>query len=113
MPKILTTGSQLGCPHGGSVQLSGGRTALTVDGKPALAKIDVMGKPISWCSTVASNSTKPCTAVTSVLAGESTVLSAGGMPVLTANALGLTDGLAGGPVQWTVKSAGQNRLEAP
>lgn len=113
MPQILTTDSRLGCPHGGSVQLSGGRTALTVDGKPVLAKIDVMGKLISGCTTPTSTSTKQCTAVTSVLAGESTRLSAGGMPVLTASALGLTDGINGGPVQWSVTSAGQSKLEAP
>jgi hypothetical protein len=50
--------------------------------------------------------------VTSVLAGEALHLSAGGMPVLTADAKGLTDGLAGGPVQWSVQSAGHTSLEA-
>jgi hypothetical protein len=113
MAQILTTGSQLGCPHGGSVQLSAGRTQLTVAGKPVLAKVDVMGKPISGCSTVTNPQagTKQCLTVTSVLAGEAQRLSVGGMPVLTSNAQGLTDGLAGGPVQWTVKSAGQTQLE--
>lgn len=113
MPRILTTGSTLACPHGGSVQLTGGRSTLTVEGKPVLAKVDVVGKAISGCSTPASSSTKPCTTVTSVVAGESTALSAGGMAVLTASALGLTDGISGGPVQWSVSSAGQSKLEAP
>lgn len=115
MPQILTTGSRLGCPHGGTVQLSAGRSQLTVAGKPVLAKPDVMGKSISGCATPTSSGpppTKQCTTVTSVIAGEAQLLSAGGMKVLTANALGLTDGLSGGPVQWTVTSAGQTLLEA-
>jgi hypothetical protein len=32
--------------------------------------------------------------------------------VLTTDAQGLTDGLAGGPVQWSVQSAGHTSLEA-
>lgn len=114
MAQILTTASRLGCPHGGTVQLTAGRTALTVDGKPVLAKVDVVGKPISGCTTVPSSSppTNKCLTVTSVIGGESVLLSAGGMKVLTADAVGLTDGVVGGPVQWTVTSAGQTKLEA-
>jgi hypothetical protein len=113
MAQILTTGSKLTCPHGGSVQLSAGRTKLTVDGKPVLAKADVMGKPVSGCSTVTNpqSGTKQCLTVTSVLAGEAQLLSVGGMPVLTTSAQGLTDGLVGGPVQWSVQSAGHSLLE--
>ncbi len=114
MALILTTASRLGCPHGGTVQLTAGRTGLTVDGKPVLAKADVVGKAITGCSTVTSSTppTKQCLTVTSVIAGESLLLSVGGMKVLTADALGLTDGLVGGPVQWTVTSAGHTKLES-
>ena len=112
MALILTTASRLSCPHQGTVQLAAGRTQLTVDGKPALARSDVMGRPIAGCTTPASNTTKPCTTVVSVLAGESLLLSAGGPKVLTADARGMTDGLSGGPVQWSVTSAGQTKLEA-
>jgi hypothetical protein len=113
MPTILTTASKLTCPHGGRVQLSAGRTQLSVNGKPVLAKADVMGKPISGCSTPTSPQagTKQCLTVTSVLAGEALHLSVAGMPVLTTQATGLTDGLAGGPVQWSVQSAGHTLLE--
>jgi hypothetical protein len=113
MAEILTTGSKLTCPHGGSVQLSAGRTQLTIDGKPVLAKVDVMGKPVSGCSTVTNPQagTKQCLTVASVLAGEAQLLSVGGMPALTTSAQGLTDGLAGGPVQWSVQSAGHTLLE--
>ena len=52
--------------------------------------------------TSSSSPTKQCLTVTSVIAGESLLLSVGGMKVLTADALGLTDGVVGGPVQWTV-----------
>jgi hypothetical protein len=114
MATILTTGSKLACPHGGSVQLSAGRTRLTVAGNPVLAKADVVGKPVSGCTTVTNPQagTKQCLTVVSVLAGEAQHLSVGGMPVLTTDAQGLTDGLAGGPVQWTVQSAGHTSLEA-
>lgn len=112
MAHVLTTGSQLRCPHGGKVQLTAGRRQLTVDGKATLAKVDVTGKPISGCSTPASNTTKPCTTVVSVLAGESALLSVDGLNLLTANAQGLTDGVAGGPVRWNVTSAGHTKLEA-
>jgi hypothetical protein len=114
MTQILTTGSKLACPHGGSVQPGAGRPQLTVGGSPVLAKADVLGSPISGCATVTDpqTGTKQCLTVTSVLAGEALHLSAGGMPVLTADAKGLTDGLAGGPVQWSVQSAGHTSLEA-
>ncbi|MBD8059995.1 hypothetical protein IC607_13555 [Cellulomonas sp. JH27-2] len=117
MATVLTTGSQLQCAHGGSVTLTGGRSALKVDGKPVIARADVMGATISGCSTPTSSPpapvTKPCLAVTSLIAGESTNLSAGGMKVLTTDARGLTDGIApDGPGQWSSKSAGHSKLSA-
>jgi hypothetical protein len=114
MATVLTTGSTLACPHGGTVQLGAGRVQLTVGGRPVLAKADVMGAPISGCTTVTSPpaGTKQCMTVTAVLAGEAQHLSAGGMPVLTTDATGLTDGVASGPVQWSVRSAGHTSLEA-
>lgn len=113
MAMVLTTGSRLGCSHGGSVTLTGGRSALTVDGKPVLARLDVLGAVVSGCGTPATSSTKPCTAVTSLIAGEATRLSVGGQKVLTTGARGLTDGVsADGPGQWSVQSAGHSKLGA-
>lgn len=113
MATVLTTGSQLACSHGGSVQLTGGRSALAVDGKPVLARLDVLGAAVSGCATPATSSTKPCTAVTSLLVGEAMSLAVGGQKVLTTNARGLTDGVsADGPGQWSVSSAGHAKLEA-
>ena len=113
MATVLTTGSQLACSHGGSVTLTGGRSALKVDGKPVLARLDVVGATVSGCSTPQSNSTKPCLTVTSLLTGEATKLSAGGQKVLTTDARGLTDGVsADGPGQWSVRSAGHAKLAA-
>ncbi|MBO3084867.1 hypothetical protein [Cellulomonas fengjieae] len=111
MATVLTVGSQLACAHGGSVTLTGGRTALTVGGRAALARLDVLGATISGCGTPATSSTKPCLAVTSLLAGEATKLSVGGHKVLTTDARGLTDGVsADGPGQWSVRSAGHSSL---
>ncbi len=113
MSAVLTTGSQLACTHGGTVTLTNGRSALTVDSKPVLARGDVVGATVSGCSTPQSNTTKPCQSVTSLITGESTALTVGGQKVLTTNARGLTDGLtAAGPGQWSVRSAGQTNLEA-
>ena len=114
MATVLTTASQLACSHGGSVTLTGGRSLLTVGGKPVLARLDVVGKGVSGCITPDTSSTKRCTMVTSLLAGESSRLSAGGQAVLTTEARGLTDGIsADGPGQWSVRSAGHSMLEAP
>jgi hypothetical protein len=113
MATVLTTGSQLACSHGGSVTLSGGRAALTVNGKPVLARLDVVGRTVSGCPTPATSSSKPCTTVASLLAGESTRLTAGGQAVLTTDARGLTDGVTAGAFgQWSVRSAGHSTLEA-
>lgn len=110
MGAVLTTGSQLRCAHGGTVSVGVGRAALTVGGRPVLARADVVGRPVSGCSTPSTSSSKPCTTVTSLVAGEATTLTAGGQAVLLASAQGLTDGVP--PGTWSVGSAGHALLEA-
>ncbi|WP_049822054.1 hypothetical protein [Arthrobacter sp. H41] len=112
MAAVLTTGSTLVCPHGGTVTLGAGQSKLKVNGKSVLVQADVMGASVSGCGTptvTAPPPTKPCTLVTSVLTGPTPKLTVGGQPVLLDNAQGLTDGLAPAPGTWRVQSAGQNR----
>ena len=51
MALILTTAVPARLPARRHGQLTAGRTGLTVDGKPVLAKVDVVGKAISGCAT--------------------------------------------------------------
>ena len=107
---VLTTASTLMCAHGGRLSLSTTQTRLTAATRPVLLSTDLPGATISGCATPASTSTKPCTAVTSVISGASTALEVSGTPVLTAQARGLTDGLAPAPGTWNVSDAGQTVL---
>lgn len=110
MSKVLTMGATIACPHGGSVMIVSGRTKLTVDGNPVLTAADLIGAPILGCTNTAPGFT-PCLAVASVLAGFSTRLAVDGQPVLLETATGMTNGTPG-PFPWSVRSAGQSKLEA-
>jgi hypothetical protein len=102
MPAVLTTAATLQCAHGGVFEVSAGQNVLTVDGQPVLTQADVAAATITTCPV----QTK-CTSVTSVAAGLSTTLTAGGAPVVLETATGTTN--AG---TWQVVSAGQTKLEA-
>jgi hypothetical protein len=110
MAAILTTGSTLVCPHGGTVSVGAGRSKLTVGGKPVLAQADVMGATVSGCTTPLvtppGTPSKPCQLVTSVMAGPTPKVTVDGQPVLLDTARGLTDGVAPVPGTWRVQSAG-------
>lgn len=111
MAAVLTTGSRLVCPHGGSVSLGPGQSRLKIDGKAALVQSDVMGRSISGCTTPLvtppGTPSKPCQVVVSVIAGPTPKLTVGGQPVLLEHAQGLTDGVAPVPGTWRVQNAGQ------
>ena len=109
---LITTGSQLACGHGGSVSLSSRQGKLTIDGKSVLLRSDLPGASVRGCGTVNSNTTKQCTTVVSVLGGASATVTVDGVAALTAAAQGLTDGIAGGPGTWNVRSAGQSKWVA-
>lgn len=117
MAGVLTTASTVLCGpnvppnHGGQVTVAS-TAKLTVNGNPVLFKSSVAGKavPPGACKTPQSNSTKPCTSVSSVLGGEAGKLNAGGNPVLLDSTLsGLTDGNPPGPLSAT---ADQSKLSA-
>jgi hypothetical protein len=66
---------------------------------------DLLGAPIATC-TFPDN---PCTAILSVTDGQAGTLAAAGGPVALDTAQGTTNS---GPGLWTVRSAGQTKLEA-
>lgn len=117
MAGVLTTASTVLCDlaapssHGGQVTVAS-TAKLTVNGNPVLVKNSVASKavPPGACKTPPSNSSKPCTSVTSVASGESAKLKTGGNPVLLDSTLGgLTDGNPQGKLSAT---AGQSKLSA-
>ena len=109
MSKVLTLSAVIMCPHGGTVILAAGRTKLTVDGTPTVTPLDMIGAPIVGCANVAAPAV-PCTAIVTVLAGQSINLMVDAQPVLLDTATGLTNGVP--PVPWLVQSAGQIKLDA-
>lgn len=111
---VLTTASSLSCGHGGRLAVHTAQHLLTVDGTPVLLITDLAGTTITGCTTItnpnATPPTKQCMTVTSVIGGAARTLSVSGTPVATAQAHGLTDGIAGGPGTWQVTDAGQTKL---
>lgn len=102
MPRVLTTGATVLCVHGGPVQLPPGDPTFTA-GANVIAYGDMEGMPVACPLKPPAT---PCVAVTGTLAGSSTVLTAGGRPVLLVTATGTTN--AG---TWAVASPGPARLE--
>ncbi|MDF2619206.1 MAG: hypothetical protein K0S00_1865 [Xanthobacteraceae bacterium] len=110
MSRVLTMAAAIACPHGGMATITSGRSKLTVDGSPVLTAADLVGASFLGC-TNAGPGLVPCKTIVSVVAGLSARLLVDGQPVLLDTATGLTDGLPG-PFPWTVRSAGQTKLEA-
>lgn len=93
MPAVLTMDSTVQCGvkvvtpplHGGDVTITSS-AKLTVNGAKVLTKSGIVGKPVTGCATAVTQTTAPCTAVTSVATLASTKLTVGGVPVM----IGLT-----------------------
>lgn len=108
MAFVVTVGSTVMCPHGGTVTLKSTQTKLTVGGQAVLLATDIMASAISGCTVVASTNTAPCLAVASLLMGMATKLTVSNQPVLLDSAQGLTTGIP--PGTWSVKAAGHSKL---
>ena len=113
MPKVLTEGSTIVCPHQGKVKFTASQQALKVNRQAVLVADDVKTGTVSNCQnpTDPSKGLKKCTKVLSMNPGSTaTKLKVGKKPVLVDTATGLTDGL---PLNtWTVQSAVQTKLDA-
>ncbi len=111
MGLVVTSNATIVCAHGGRVTLTPRQTTVTAGGAPVLRETDIMGAPIVGCAQPPSVSSKPCTAVVSILPGGSApTVTAGGMPVHLASLSGMTDGVPPGTVM--VVSPGQTTVQA-
>jgi hypothetical protein len=110
MPKVLTANAEVACSHKGTVKVAASQQQLTAGGSPVLVMGDMEGKSIAGCTLSPSASTTPCSAVVSTAAGVATKLRAGSKPVLLDTAIGITNSVP--PGTWTVRSAGQTKLDA-
>lgn len=105
MAAVLTTTSTLVCPHQFQFTVASSQQVLAVDDDFVVLFADLLGAPITTC-TFPDN---PCTTILSVTGGQATALAAGSGPVALDTAKGTTNS---GPGLWTVRSAGQTKLEA-
>ncbi len=113
MPFVLTKASRLACAHQGTVQMVPTQTKLKVDGSPVLVDGVLIGAPIVGCTTPATASSAPCTAVVAMAVGAATRLKVDQVPVLLDTAVGTTNGVTPVPSNfWSVTTAGQTKLKS-
>jgi len=103
MPALLTTGSTLMCPHGGTVTGTPGATRAQVDGM-ILRATDSFS--IAGCTFNVSGVAQPCTTVQWVVTGQR--VKHGGDLVLTEASVGLCLGPA--PQGTVIVSATQGKV---
>lgn len=113
MPNVLTTTSRVLCGpdtgnHGGRVATASA-AKLTVAGNPVLLRSGIGPSLSAPCKTPASSPSKPCTAVTSIVAGGAVKLTAGGSAVMLDTLAGTTDG---NPIGTLPAAAEQTKLTA-
>lgn len=108
MGALLTTGSQITCPHQGTVSVAGDST-LTIGGQAVVPQAQVAAAAVSGCLTQNSNSTKQCLKVVPPVTGSSLALTVNGQPIMTDNLSSATDGVPAATISAT---AGQSVLTA-
>jgi hypothetical protein len=127
MGMILVKGAVIQCPHGGQLELTTGDARLTVTRNGALTSGMEAGLKFGSPQTPAPGTISPCNAQTvpstmpptyipcitsaTLPAGLAMKLTVGNVPVLLDSASGPTVS-ATGPGTWSVKSPGQQKLEA-
>jgi hypothetical protein len=113
MPKVITEGSTIVCPHQAPITFTASQHSLKVGDNYVLVAADVLTGTVKGCPNLpmpATPNNKPCTKVVSLLAGAATIFTVGEQPVLLETATGLTDALP--PLNvWKVQSAGQTKLD--
>src|SRR5260370_39662599 len=115
MPLVITEQSSLACAHQGTVKPAASQVKLKVAGAAVLVTGDLMGKPISLCTTVPdpNTATVKCLAIASEEGGVASKLKVAGKAVLLETIKGKTNGtVSGTPQTWSVQSAGQSKLKA-
>jgi hypothetical protein len=113
MPQVLVSGATIQCTHGGVSSLMGGDARLTVSEKGAITsgmEVGISFAPGTPAVIIPCNFKTPCSATVAAIAGISTMLAVGGMPVLLDTATGIATNAA--PATWKVASPGQTLLSA-
>ncbi len=110
MAKVLTEGSTAVCPHQGPIKFTASQHLLKVDEQSVLVTDDISNATINCpIQTDLSKGLKQCKTL-ALASGAATKLTVSNKPVLLDTAKGATDGMPVGP--WSVKSAGQTKLDA-
>jgi hypothetical protein len=112
MPPIVTTNATIMCVHGGRVMLVPKQTSVLAGGAPVVCELDLVGAPIVGCPVPVTPSSKPCTAVVSVIPGPSSSslkVKVGGRPAHIATLTGVTDSVPPGAI--VVASPGQMSVQ--
>ncbi|MDJ0343462.1 hypothetical protein QMK19_18085 [Streptomyces sp. H10-C2] len=110
MPAVLTTASELRCPHKAPLVVQPSQKLLTVDGHAVLVRADLLAATVPSCPNTGPGQ-QACRKVDSIVSGLSTTLRVGDEPVALETAKGLTLALPQ-PAQWQVSSVNQTKLEA-
>jgi hypothetical protein len=95
MPSVLTTLSNVTCGHPPGLAQVQSQAKLAVGGGPVLLEAGIRSQRITACGTPLSTNSIPCQLVSSVTAGLSTKLRAGGQPVVLQTLKGTTNGTVG------------------
>ena len=110
MPKVLTSGASIACPHQGKIAPVPSQTKFTIGGQPVLVDGDLATAPIAGCTWAPPpQANVPCATVSTVSAGPSTKFKVGTKAVMLDTASGQTSGKVG-PFNWSVTSAGQTKF---
>ncbi|TDW30880.1 hypothetical protein [Cryobacterium psychrophilum] len=109
--KIIVKKGMLRCGHDGSVVNEPSQQWVRVTGSPVLVQPDPRGRSINGCPNIGLN-IKPCKTTLVVQKGYSTFLRIGGRGVCLDTVEGYTDGTPPGAVKYTVRSPGQEMVEA-
>ncbi|MEW6583349.1 MAG: hypothetical protein AB1416_11385 [Actinomycetota bacterium] len=111
MPFLVNSNATILCAHGGRVQIIPRQTTVMAGGAPIVRETDLMGAPILGCAQPPTVSSKPCTAVVSVIPGSGTAMkvTVAGLPAHTQTLTGITDGVPPGTI--TVVDPGQQKVQ--
>jgi hypothetical protein len=111
MTFVVTTRSDLECPHTGVASLSPPSPKLTVSGAGVVVKQDLLTAPLTGCTQVPPPATNvACTKVASVISGEAAKLTVRHQAVLLDSLAATTIGVPQN--QLSCRDARQTKLSA-
>lgn len=109
----LTEDAILACDHGGGVSVTTTQDFVRIAKRIVLVEPNPEGRPIRGCpNTNPLAGIRPCLTTLKVKDGYSAFVRIAGRPVCLDSVRGLTDGTPPGVVNYKVRSAGQDFVEA-